>query len=157
VLLNEILKGIISVGVALNNIEPATAHLKDDSERSAPLLQPHGRQLSLSQRKREGSITTALGQEEAWEKRRSPSTSLRRSSRWYTSYTQWSYRSQKLLAEVSRWVSRSYSGKRGISDDATLYFYSPDCWKLAVPACCYVLQNNVSDQSCGPQNSAYAV
>lgn len=102
VLLNEILKGAISIAVALNNIEPAPGHAKDDSEPAVGVSQSSDRRLSLSQRKRDGSLSVAMGQEEAWDKRRSIATSHRKPAKWYTSYSQWRHRSQRLAAELTR-------------------------------------------------------
>lgn len=111
-------------------------------------LAAHGKRLSLSVgRNREMSI----GSEESWKRKLNPSSaahspSLYANKSWWTDLEQWRYRTVKLATACFRCVhtpTRTSWCKKCWADPM-FSIDSPDCWKLAVPACCYVLQNNVS-------------
>ncbi|CAD6564213.1 MAG: hypothetical protein CYPHOPRED_003221 [Cyphobasidiales sp. Tagirdzhanova-0007] len=122
VLLNEILKGSISFAIALDNAElsPANSavHHKYPSDTASPLLSLD-KPTSVSRR----AHSLALGHEESWQSGRTGTALavLPTRTSWWIVPSQWNFRIRKIGQAV----------------------LSRDCWKLAVPACCYVLQNNV--------------
>lgn len=106
VLLNEILKGTISSGIALNNIEPTiaptAAHARYTGEPGATSLPGSvaEKKLSMSQRKRDGSL--GFGQEEAWTRGKGFGVSKSAQRAWWLDYNQISHRLHRLRSLVFR-------------------------------------------------------
>lgn len=106
VLLNEILKGTISSGIALHNIEPSSlpptsaANARYSGSEPAPPPLSHEKRLSMSQRKRDGSL--GFGKEEAWAKGLGVARQPQRA--WWLDFRQIMQRVHRLQSLVFRWV-----------------------------------------------------
>lgn len=115
-LLNELLKGAISLSIAFRNAVAGTANAA-------------GRSYAKLEGGEDDHYRKGVANGNAWDLERIQAGG------------------RKLLSEVFRYVLPSLrppvACMKWSKAESAPYSHSQDCWKLSIPACLYVIQNNV--------------
>lgn len=115
-LLNELLKGAISLSIAFRNAVAGTANAA-------------GRSYAKLEGGEDDHYRKGVASGSAWDMERVQAGG------------------RKLLSEVFRYVLPSLrppvARMKWSEAESAPYSHSRDCWKLSIPACLYVIQNNV--------------